>query len=419
MAIQGWDTGYTDYGVGTTQLQGNFDGGKQFSGGTGDADTWWNKGWNQGFNSPSTGYAGNDVNERAGYVQGQKDYWLRNPSKSSSNTGNVSSNPVPSPNNNIVGENPSPQPQQPQGPTAEQIRAMEDVMINDQYNSNNQFLNQQEGLLRGVMPGQVEGINQSYDLTKQGMDIEKDSTIKDFLRREELNFKNKEDVVSQARRLYNEMKQGSKQKFGGMTSAGEAVKELLGREFMSNVSGAKQTFQENQQQIFTKKIDFDKTYQNQVAQLGLGKTEALKELDLKFQSNLMDIMAQRQQNESWKRERQLASLKSYANEVRAVNERAQALQDEMSIYKQKMDLSFDNDLKMLQTKAAMNTSSPDPGKWYVEYFNGQPFHHNPTTGEYKAMDMTGIVNSSTYVNSPYNKMEEDLIKGDYGLNLGV
>jgi len=52
-------------------------------GGTGNADTVWNQGWNEGFNNPtksvSSYFGSQDQNWNAGYLAGQQEYFKRNP----------------------------------------------------------------------------------------------------------------------------------------------------------------------------------------------------------------------------------------------------------------------------------------------------------------------------------------------------
>lgn len=45
--------------------------------GTGNADTMWNQGWNEGFNNPDRPYAGSDPNAKSGYEAGQNEYKTR------------------------------------------------------------------------------------------------------------------------------------------------------------------------------------------------------------------------------------------------------------------------------------------------------------------------------------------------------
>ncbi len=382
----------------TEQLQGNF-GEPVVVGGTGNADQLWNQGWNSGFNNPSTGYSGNDVNERAGYVTGQQEYWKRNPGTvaGTSNT-NPTGTPVtstptnndnPTNNNNPTGTEVN----VPSGPSAEEIRQQELAMINQQYGENEGLINQQEQNLRDAFPGQQKEIEDSYGLAQKRAGNTYDSTLQNLMGQEVKTKQGQEQMMDQARRLFNELLIGSQQRFGGSSSAGEGAKAILGSELQRTMGANKQTAFNQLAEINQKRTDFTKEYEFGLQQLETEKASALRELDYKFKDQLYVIQADRTKNQQMKQREEMQSLKDYASELSNVRAKAIELQNSLALQRDKMETQFQYELGLINARAATSSQYSEPA-WKVSQYEDTPFFYN-SKGQTQSIDpnSVGVINN--------------------------
>lgn len=106
-----------------------------------------------------------------------------------------------------------------QGPSEEELNAAYDPIFN--------YLNQAEQSLRGGFGGINQDIGNQYGVSANTLGSSKSQNMASLDTSGQKVQQTKEDAMSSARRLYNELIQGFGQRFGGSTSAGEAARTLM------------------------------------------------------------------------------------------------------------------------------------------------------------------------------------------------
>lgn len=215
--------------------------------------------------------------------------------------------------------------------------------INSLYGDSENFLNQQEQALRGgeqdfykQYAGQYEAqlplLGQARDTGLAGVQSERNR-----VGTEELN------ALAAARSLYNELTQGSRQRFGGAGSAAMASSEILGRELQRNMGGVQNTAGQNRMELGNRENSLNTEYQAKVQSLESQKQAALAQARLDFQDKLNQINQNRLAIGQSKAEAKLGALQ----ELRA---RMNGIQDEVRQYT--MGLESARQQALMNMKAA-------------------------------------------------------------------
>jgi len=397
-----------------SQLQGNFSeplNAGVAATGTGDADTYWNQGWNMGFNNPSTGYSGSDVNEQAGYIQGQKDYWLRNPQTTTSPTTNNNPQPTtPQPTNNTSGElsfddiynqvypgwgrqeayndwvaKGKPQPTIGTGANGqlseEQLAQQLTNDLNSAYQPAMDVLGQQEQYLRDAQPASEKAIQDQFSLRRG----EQEGDWKSAQEQSELTqrklWDEKENVLDQSRRLYDELRRGARQRFGGSSSAGEAVNTLLGLEQQRQMGDTKRTYMNNIAEWERSKADTERAYKQNVAQLNLAKDEAIRKSQDAFNAGMLQIAQSKAGLMTEKGLRRLDLLTNLRDSIMKAQATAQEWQDKLSYQRELAEMNFAYRLQEIQAMAKYKTYAPTKSSYSTVDVDGTTKVFDKTTGQ--------------------------------------
>lgn len=123
----------------------------------------------------------------------------------------------------------------------------------------------------------------------------------------------KEDALSAARRLYSELQQGYKQRFGGASSAGEAAMAL--------------TQNEQQRQM----AQTNRQAQQTLADIDMSATQALQSAQSEFRSRLDQINQNRTLVESQRLEARRSALMDLANKAAAIKQQQDAFKQNIAL----------------------------------------------------------------------------------------
>jgi hypothetical protein len=148
------------------------------------------------------------------------------------------------------------------------------------------------------------------------------------------SYDTKENVISAARRLYNEATQGTKQKFGGMSSAGGAVQELLSREFFSNIGDAKKSYSAAMDDIRSQAMTLARTVADKAAELNNNVQTWKNDAIRNFQTNMANIAQQRFALESERNQAKLGLLEKFRNESMQIAAADKAFQQQIQLMKE-------------------------------------------------------------------------------------
>lgn len=213
------------------------------------------------------------------------------------------------------------------------------------------YLNQAEGQLRSDFPTYAQDINNQADTAKQSLTNGYNTTNQTLQNQQAQGGKQKEDVISAARRLFQELQQGNLQRFGGSSSAGQAASELQGREFQRNSASAQNQYTDLVQQLGQKKLEVDNNYQVGLKQIEDQKAAAINQVNRDFQDKLSQINSQRAQTESAKAQARLGALQDYRNQVYSIQLQNYQFQQQLNQQKSQADSTLQDYTTKLSSAA--------------------------------------------------------------------
>jgi hypothetical protein len=191
-------------------------------------------------------------------------------------------------------------------------------MIDQEAQNSQNFLNTQEASIRADQPGIEQGITDQQTL----------------LNDKALNTK--EDAQSAARRLYSELQQGYRQRFGGASSAGEAAMSL--------------TNNEQQRQM----AQNNRTYQDAVAQVDLSASQAVQSAQSEFRNQLLEITKNRTAVESERLAARRQALSDLSQKVFAIQQQRTQFQQNLQLMQEEARLSNNKNLSSLSNDPTTN-----------------------------------------------------------------
>jgi hypothetical protein len=256
------------------------------------------------------------------------------------------------------------------------------------------YLNQAEQQIRGDYPSVKEAAEKAFLSAMSELTASKtknEGTIK-----ENLNTvgTQKEDALSAARRLYDELRRGYSQRFGGSTSAGQAASELSAVEQQRQMGMTTRDYGTAVRQINQQKLQLDQDFQTGQAKIMEQKTQALSQAQTNFTNQLLQIQAQRAQTESQKAAAKLDALNT-------LKQQAYAIQQQALTYQQNLDMFYKQqqaDLENYQAKLNMSGSSASAA--------GSAY--NPTVNPSSLTIGTGVTNTPQLTG---NIKKDELLQG--------
>lgn len=229
-------------------------------------------------------------------------------------------------------------------------------LIDESYRGSYDYLNQAEQMLRGFQPQNQADIERQYQTSKGVLGTQKEAGIKNLEQSLTQGQRQKEDVITAARRLAQELAMGNLQRFGGASSAGQAASELQGREFQRTAGRAQQGYVDFEQEIAGRKAEVETGYTNQLAQLEDKKNAAINQATQEFQSKLLEIAGKRGELEQNKAQQKIAALDAYRQTVQAIQAQQQQFIQSLQAQKYASDLQLDNYAQQLAMQSQYGQS---------------------------------------------------------------
>lgn len=242
-----------------------------------------------------------------------------------------------------------------QGLTGEQVRALglnPDTMIatnglfygqggtsseeelNNAYNPIFDYLNQAESSVRGAYPSIQQDITNQFGVSAGQLGSSRDMGMASLTSNEAKVQQTKEDAMSAARRLYNELIGGYGQRFGGASSAGEAARTLAGNEAQRTMGGVNRDYGNNIALINQKRVEVEQNYQTGLQQLQASRDTALNQAKRDFDQKLLDIQNTRASTASEKAQQKLAALQELRNQAYNIQLQNQQFQQQLQLQRE-------------------------------------------------------------------------------------
>ena len=279
--------------------------------------------------------------------------------------------------------------------------------INDMYGGTQNYLNQAEAAVKGNLPGQLGEITSAADLQRAKLGEGRQSTLDTIAANERGAQTRKEDALAAARRLYQELGQANVQRFGGSTSAGQAMSELQGREQQSQMGQTARQYNEFMNQAATQKATLDREYQTGLQTIESEKQKATNAVNQAFQQSLLDIARDRATNESAKAQARLSALQDLRNKMFQITQQETQFKQSLEAQKQAAQLQIENYLK---TQGAASTGINNA---YSQFNAGTAQALNPQT-KYAIQNMgVGTLQQPMYIGSIGKSITGRDEKGNY------
>ena len=281
-----------------------------------------------------------------------------------------------------------------------QSRGPSEGDINAVYDPTMGYLNQAEANVRGQQPDILTAAQQAYETAISELTGSKTRNQDTITQNVTTATNRKDDALSAARRMYEELRRGYSQRFGGSTSAGQAASELSSVEQQRQMGQTTRQFGDTMQQVEQQKLQLDQDFQTGSAKILQYKTESIRQANTDFQNKLLDIQGKRAETESAKAQYRLQALTDLRNQAyqasqqaqqytQALQQQQQQQQADLQSYAQKLLMSGQGSTSAINQFMGNTTTSPTSGLT-VGSSGGQNTQPNYTgiIGR-KAEDLTG------------------------------
>ena len=235
------------------------------------------------------------------------------------------------------GTAPVSQPSQPSGPSApDELTTQLDAIFNPVFSA---LQGQENTLQQNYAP--VEGQIQAQGaLSQESLLNQKNQGMGELGTQEKQAGARKEDALTSATRLYNELQRGGQQRFGGASSAGEAYQTLTATEQQRRQGSIYGAYETAMQQVGQYKANLQDKYATAVKEVDLQVQQAKADAQAQFRDALQTIQSAKFQAQSDKATASMNALQDLRNKIYTVN--LQALQ-----FTQQLALNHEATLKQV------------------------------------------------------------------------
>lgn len=305
----------------------------------------WNQAWNAGYNrgtKPSVDPSFSSAVDQ-GYSAGYSKYTQQNPSPTPQVLGSSTSSGTDT------------------GGTGEVVPQIDWGAVNAIYQPNADYLNQVESTISSQQPGVEQSIMSNYGLSKSSLEGERTLGENKLAKQTSEAGQGKEDAQSAAVRLFNELKRGGIQRFGGASSAGEAFGELTGNELQRNMGGIQKAWSVAVDKINGYKADLQQKFTTAIATLEQQKNDAIMEAKNYFQERMLEVQKMKAENESAKAAANLSLLQDYRNKIFTINMQDLQYKQQLALNKQAGEQQASDYLTQLQEQLSMGQNATTTG----------------------------------------------------------
>lgn len=234
----------------------------------------------------------------------------------------------------------------PAGPQIQQISQQD---VDNAYGEANNYYND---IYNRTLGGKQDFLNQytaPYDALQPGIDTtyKQGQTLNQQQQGQVQN--QSQSALDDAKRLFNELTQGVRQRFGGSNSAGEFANEFYGRQLQQNMGNIQNTTGQNMKSLLDKASGLQDQHSAQIQQLGYQKAAALSQAQDAFNQRLSAIDDARGQLAQQKAAMKIDALKDYKNTINQIT----MYHDQAATQLQQNQLAAAN--QIAQTLAAYKT----------------------------------------------------------------
>jgi len=214
-----------------------------------------------------------------------------------------------------------------------------------------------------------------YDAQLPLLQTQRDSALQNNSQMQNTQDMDQQNAIASARRLYSELGQGVKQRFGGTNSAGEFAQQFYGREFQKQLGDVQNTHGKNIAVLQDKAAQIDAEHQANLRQISLQRDAAKAQAQIDFQNKLDEISQAKGQIAQAKADRKLQALQGYRQNLLQVEQNFNAFAQNMALQKQAQQADLEKQARTLaagySTAPALNNYTLNPTKGISNVASGQ------------------------------------------------
>lgn len=203
-----------------------------------------------------------------------------------------------------------------------------------------------------------------YDAQLPLLQTQRDSALKNNSQMQNTQDMDQQNAIASARRLYSELGQGVKQRFGGTNSAGEFAQQFYGREFQKQLGDVQNTHGKNIAVLQDKAAQIDAEHQANLRQISLQRDAAKAQAQIDFQNELDKISQAKGQIAQAKADRKLQALQGYRQNLLQVDQQFNTFAQNMALQKQAQQADLEKQARALaagySTAPALNNYTFNP-----------------------------------------------------------
>lgn len=219
--------------------------------------------------------------------------------------------------------------------------------------------NQAESTVRGNYDTDVQGVGRRYQNYNERYDTEGKNLTTDAKDRQSDFNQTLKSALEDAVRAFNALDQQRIARFGGGSSAGQAVGELARQEFFRQQGNVQQEGVRGEREFNKEFANINQFIAQKKADLDLWKEDALSELKKNLNTQLANIQSQRGEAESAKAQARLGVIQDSIN-------RARAIEDQDRNFRQQLAIAGVNQLQ----ESSGRTFTPEEIQAVVQQFMG-------------------------------------------------
>lgn len=207
-------------------------------------------------------------------------------------------------------------------PTGSQPASEPDLssMISDMYAPYLQETYDLENTVNANYAGDEKNLNDRYNLYTTQTNQNGEELTGNVNREEEKANKSLSSAYEQSIRDYNALRQQGRTRFGGGSSAGQAVGELAQREYFKNQGDLNEKRADLTEDFALERTRIGKYVKDKLDELTLNKEDALTQLKKGLQQSLADIRSRRYDIEANKTRDRLAAMQDAIAQARAIKQ---------------------------------------------------------------------------------------------------
>lgn len=228
--------------------------------------------------------------------------------------------------------------------------------IESEYGATDKALTEQESALREAFNQFMGVIGQENEAAKSSALRSKEGAQGKVAQGKVRAEQSKQDALSAATRLFNELQTGYKQRFGGASSAGEAAQSILGSEQQRQAGMATRDFINTSAQLDAQSTDIERQYDETLRNIEAETSRSKAEQNANFMQQLTAINNNRTMATAAKEQAKRQLMLQQRQEAMAMEQNRQAMIQQVTLMREQARIQLETQ------KAQMAQSAQTTGQ---------------------------------------------------------